>query len=64
MGCALALGSGALLAGKAETKKAQEALTQLGYDLGEPDGAWGGKSRKALNAFQEKEGFKKVTCST
>ena len=42
----------------AQVKKAQELLLKLGYDVGEPDGAWGGKSRAALNAFQTDQGFK------
>lgn len=45
-------------AGKAEVMAAQEALAKLGYDPGTPDGAWGGKSRKALNAFQKAHGLK------
>ncbi len=40
-----------------KVKKAQEMLAQLGYDPGKPDGAWGGKSREALNAFQVAQGF-------
>lgn len=45
-------------AANAKIKAAQEMLVKLGYDPGEPDGAWGGKSRDALNAFQKEQGFK------
>lgn len=44
-------------AASAQVKAAQEQLNKLGYDVGEPDGAWGGKSRAALNAFQKAQGF-------
>lgn len=44
-------------AASAKVKAAQEQLNKLGYDVGEPDGAWGGKSRAALNAFQKAQGF-------
>ena len=45
-------------AGDAKVMAAQEALAKLGYDPGTPDGSWGGKSRKALNAFQKAHGLK------
>ena len=35
----------------------QEALIRLGYDPGPADGAWGGKTRTALNALREAEGL-------
>jgi peptidoglycan hydrolase-like protein with peptidoglycan-binding domain len=57
---ALAIAIGASIpanAASTKIKKAQEILVQLGYNPGEPDGAWGGKSREALNAFQEAQGF-------
>jgi peptidoglycan hydrolase-like protein with peptidoglycan-binding domain len=59
--CILLIGTFAILhaeAGSAEVKRAQELLTKLGYDPGLADGAWGGKSRVALNAFQNDQGFK------
>ena len=45
-------------AADAKVKAAQEALIKLGYDPGDPDGAWGSGSRKALNEFQKANGFK------
>ncbi len=45
-------------AGNAKVMAAQEALAKLGYDPGTIDGAWGGKSRQALNAFQKAHGLK------
>lgn len=35
----------------------QEALIRLGYDPGPADGAWGRKTRDALNALREAEGL-------
>ena len=55
---ALAMLCAPVQAGKAEVMAAQEALAKLGYDPGTPDGAWGGKSRKALNEFQKAHGLK------
>ena len=40
-----------------KTKLVQQTLTDLGYDPGPVDGAWGGKTRKALNEFQANLGF-------
>ncbi|MFA5048770.1 MAG: N-acetylmuramoyl-L-alanine amidase [Patescibacteria group bacterium] len=39
-------------------EKKQEALTQLGYDLGDIDGDWGPKSAKALKEFEKDNGLK------
>jgi Alginate lyase len=36
---------------------AQEALVRLGYDIGDIDGAWGGKSREAMNALRAEHGL-------
>jgi poly(beta-D-mannuronate) lyase len=36
---------------------AQEALARLGYDVGKPDGAWGGKSRGAMNEVRAANGL-------
>ena len=33
--------------------KAQNILTELGYEPGPVDGVWGGKTRKALNNFYQ-----------
>ena len=43
--------------GPATVMAAQEALTRLGYDVGNADGKWGAKSRKALNELREKNGL-------
>lgn len=40
-----------------KTKLVQQTLTDLGYDPGPVDGAWGGKTRMALNEFQVSLGF-------
>lgn len=42
---------------KLDIVAAQEALIRLGYDVGKPDGKWGGKSRKAMNDLREKNGL-------
>lgn len=36
-------------------KQLQIALAMLGYKIGEPDGIYGGKTRKAVTAFQKKQ---------
>lgn len=36
----------------------QKKLKSLGYDVGEPDGRFGSKTREALIAFQEKNGLR------
>lgn len=36
---------------------AQQALDRLGYDVGTPDGAWGPKSRKAMNELRAAHGL-------
>jgi poly(beta-D-mannuronate) lyase len=41
----------------ATVKAAQEALTRLGYDVGTPDGAWGPKSRAAMNQLRAQHGL-------
>lgn len=38
----------------AELKSLQNTLNLLGYDVGEPDGIWGPKTRKAIQLFQIK----------
>ena len=43
---------------KATVKKVQQALNDLGYDCGTPDGSSGKKTRKAIECFQEAEGLK------
>ncbi len=48
------------VAANPSVKMVQEMLVKLGYDPGEPDGAWGGNSRKALNKFQDDNGFQKT----
>jgi TPR repeat protein len=40
---------------KAAVRLIQQRLLALGFDPGEPDGAWGGRSRDALAAFAEAE---------
>lgn len=35
----------------------QQALTDLGYELGRVDGLWGRKSRNAMHAFQKAQGL-------
>lgn len=42
---------------KATTTFVQEALVELGFDPGPVDGAWGGKTRTALNAYRETKGL-------
>ena len=41
---------------KAAVRLIQTRLLALGFDPGEPDGAWGNRSRGALHAFAEAEG--------
>ena len=36
-------------------KQLQTALAMLGYNVGEPDGIYGGKTRKAVVSFQKKK---------
>ena len=42
---------------KALTAEAQTLLTQLGYNPGPIDGLYGGKTRRAIEAFQRKDGL-------
>jgi len=42
---------------KQTVKAAQEALVRLGYDVGKPDGAWGPKSRAAMNELRRANGL-------
>lgn len=42
---------------KARVKKVQEALDQLGYDVGIPDGIMGPKTRNAIKKFQKENGM-------
>jgi hypothetical protein len=37
---------------RATVLAAQEALSRLGYDVGKPDGAWGPKTRAAMNTLR------------
>lgn len=39
------------------TRAAQQALARLGYDVGTPDGIWGGRSREAMNAVRAANGL-------
>ena len=41
---------------RAERYELQQYLAQRGFDVGEPDGRLGGKTRGALRAFQESVG--------
>jgi peptidoglycan hydrolase-like protein with peptidoglycan-binding domain len=41
---------------RAERLEMQQLLVQQGYDLGEPDGQFGGKTRSAIRDFQAKVG--------
>src|SRR5205823_8191666 len=41
---------------RAERYELQELLARRGYDVGEPDGRLGGKTRNALRAFQSVQG--------
>jgi peptidoglycan hydrolase-like protein with peptidoglycan-binding domain len=41
---------------RSERLELQQHLTRIGYDVGEPDGRLGGKTRTALRAFQRKAG--------
>ena len=43
--------------GLKERMAIQKKLKALGYDIGEPDGRFGSKTREALIAFQEKSGL-------
>ena len=38
--------------------KAQNILTELGYEPGPVDGVWGGKTKKALNNFYQERNKK------
>src|SRR5690606_6580414 len=38
-------------------RQLQQALTQEGHDLGEPDGVWGKNTAKAVRAYQEAQGL-------
>ena len=38
--------------------KAQNILTELGYEPGPVDGVWGGKTKKALNNFYQEKNKK------
>ena len=42
--------------GQAERVEVQKRLAALGYDVGEPDGRIGSRTREALREFQEKRG--------
>ena len=42
---------------QAEVFEAQSYLRELGYDPGEPDGAWGPRSQAALDAFRRDAGI-------
>lgn len=42
---------------KATVIAAQEALARLGYEVGAADGAWGAKSREAMNALRQANGL-------
>ena len=64
LGATLAILAGLALAGPANAYdesrvvlSAQQALIRLGYDPGPADGAWGRKTRDALNALREAEGL-------
>lgn len=39
----------------ARVQKLQQALTKLGYDIGDPDGAFGDKTRRAVMQFQREK---------
>jgi N-acetyl-anhydromuramyl-L-alanine amidase AmpD len=41
-----------------QVAKAQTALNQLGYDVGEVDGKYGAKTKAAVKAFQKKQELK------
>jgi hypothetical protein len=47
----------ASLAGQADVRKAQTALNQRGFNVGDPDGKLGPQTKKALIAFQKQHGF-------
>ena len=59
----LVIGTGASLAQttvdyqKPTVLAVQQALDRLGYDVGTPDGAWGPKSRKAMNELRAEHGL-------
>ena len=42
-------------------RKVQEVLTEVSYDPGPIDGAWGGKTLAALNALRADHGMQAVT---
>lgn len=42
---------------RAERREAQAALNALGFDVGEPDGAFGRMTRQGIARFQERYGF-------
>jgi peptidoglycan hydrolase-like protein with peptidoglycan-binding domain len=50
-------GDSASPAGKADVRKAQAALNQQGFNVGDPDGKLGQRTKKALIAFQKQHGF-------
>jgi Putative peptidoglycan binding domain len=43
---------------KVDVRKVQEALNQQGFNVGDPDGKLGRRTRQALIAFQKKRGFR------
>ena len=43
---------------KVDIRKVQEALNQQGFNVGDPDGKLGRRTRQALIAFQKKRGFR------
>ncbi len=42
---------------RAQTLQMQARLNELGYDVGKPDGIAGSRTRKAIKAFQKKQGM-------
>jgi hypothetical protein len=47
----------ASLAGRMDVRTAQTALNQQGFNVGDPDGKLGQRTKKALIAFQKQHGF-------
>lgn len=51
VGLWLVVAVGSSMAGPAEVRQIQQELTNLGYDPGPVDGAWGGKTERAARQF-------------
>jgi peptidoglycan hydrolase-like protein with peptidoglycan-binding domain len=50
-------GAGAIDLGPDQIRRVQTVLIEKGFDIGEPDGRLGPRTRQALIAFQRQQGF-------